>query len=402
MPRRLLPLFLLFPVMPGTTSVTEPFFNLYRNTPRVRILGNETQRHALAEGDHQHAVLSSFAGDHALQGSSFFLREKTLAGEVPAAGKIALLFPEAKTVYRIEAAFSRRGLNRLELVFTKPLPVPDWAESLEFWAHEFQASRGYRLAYRDEAGQEFWIHFPKNRERGWQRYSGNILIRQDPDRPFAWRYRKLFVTRLVLLDDHAGKNRRTRYHLAALGASRIRRTWENRDEFWLHRQLLTFTAESRRDMDIRFTGFAGQQLQDGSGQGMPVLRVAGTLSTAGERRLLVRLRKEVRIAVCRTLRLAVRGSSRGERLFLLISDVGKNYFLVDFGRLDFTGWRKLEAILPEWMRQEDARVVEARGIRIHELIVIPAPRQQEVALELGPLSAVYDRGINPQHERPGQ
>jgi hypothetical protein len=290
----------------------------------------------------------------------------------------------------------------LELVFKKPLPVPDWAESLEFWAHEFQASRSYRLAYRDEAGREYWIYFPKNTTPGWQRYSGNLQVRQTPDRPFAWRYRKLFVTRLVLLDDHAGKKRRSVYHLAALGASRIRRTWNNRNEFWLYRQLFSFAPAARSDMEIRFTGFATNSIRDTEEGQMRGTALAGTINPSGERRLLIRIKKEVRIAICRTLRLAVRGSSRGERLYALISDVKKNYFLADFGKLDFTGWKKLEAILPEWMRQEDARVVEARGIRIHELHIIPAPRQQQLDLEFGPLGGVYDRGIHPQHERPGQ
>lgn len=373
------------------------YYNIYSNTERVRIVNPEYQTEAVDESDEQYRILSGFDNDFDFRGSSFFVASNSSARRVASRGSLTQIYSNMPSVTRLTLAFSRRGLNATTLVFRKPLEVPLWAESIEFWGHGHGLRHGYRLVYRDESGQNYQLDFGMTSHYGWRRFAAALPMRQDESRPFSVRYRRLWITGLVIMDDHAREGRPTLYHLANLAASRIRRTLDNQKEFWKFRRLHMF--ENMSTVKTRLFGYTNEKIgllagDHGAGQHQ-ALTLRAEWTQEGLHKTIVRFRTPLHADICRKIVLNVRGQSRHERIHVLVRNVLREYFLLSAGEIDFSGWQKISLTVPYWIVQQTRNIAEKRGLDILEILVEPGPAvyaRDGLDLAFGTIGAVEDSG----------
>jgi len=375
------------------------YYNIYRNTPKVELLRPEIRKLAPEESDLQHLTVALPGHGFTLQGSVFFLSRRTTISNVPPSGLIKRVFPKMKSVLRIYAAFSRRAQNYLELRFNRPILLPRWTESVEFWSLEYGARRGYRMVYRDAGGREHFIQFKMRRIRGWVRYAANIPIRQAENRPFSYRYQELHLTRLILLDDFAGRRRQSIYHLANICASRKVITSNNSEEFWKFRKFFRFNSNTVSSLRIHsegLTNFRTRVITASNNSGpKQFLRISAELRDFGGSRIRIRFPAPVRVAVCRKLLITFRSATRNERILFLVGNDLKKYYLIDFRFATFDRWRKLEASVPALITQSSRYTTRLKGLLVHGLLILPRRKRgsDRVAFDIGWVGAVYDRDI---------
>lgn len=378
-------------------------YNLYSNTPRVRIVNTVRQLDSLWESDEQYRVISQFSNDFGLQGSSFFLPASSSNRLVASRGSLTRIFTNVSRVCRLDLAFSRRGLNLVSLVFATPIELPLWAESIEFWGHGHGIRHGYRVIYRDEAGQHHSLDFGTTSHYGWRRFSAAIPLRADLNRPFSERYRKLFLTSLVVLDDHASRSATTVLHLANLAVSRIRRTLANQKEFWQFRRLFSFDPFSLPAIATRFHGYTNIRVRAVRISPPELAQAPHPLKSGlvlqadwlsqGMHRTILRFRTPLEARVCRHVILTVRGSQRHERLWILVQNTLGEHFLLRAGIVDFEGWHKISLEIPHWIIQKSANVTEKRGLYIRDILIEPAEpiiARDGLDLAFGSVSVVED------------
>ena len=376
----------------------EIFYNVYRHTPRVEIVTGHVEQLSPEESDRQHALITDFSTNYSVYGSSFFKKKSSVISNVKPAGLIARVFPKMPSVLRIWASFKKRAQNYLEIRFKKPVPIPRWTESLEFWSLEYGAKRGYRLVYTDSGGREHFLNFKMKRIRGWVRYAANIPVRRAKNRPFSYRYQQLHLTRFILLDDFAGKRRNSIYHLAALSASRKVITGKNRRELWQFSRVMNFNADSVRRLKIRQEGVSNfsagpSRITNTAGS---FLRVQGTMQEHGITRIRLRFQKPLRIRVCRKLLIQIRAKTLFDRVLLLVATDRKKYYLIDFGTIHFSIWRKLEISIPPWIVQNTGQTTRLKGLLLHEVLILPVKKRwkRRISLDIAWIGAVYDRDIH--------
>jgi hypothetical protein len=380
-------------------------YNLYSNTPRVRIIDAVRQIDSPWESDEQYRVISQLSNDFSIQGSSLFISNRSSARMVPSRGSLTRIYTNLPQVARIDLAFSRRALNLARLVFTTPIEIPLWAESIEFWGHGHGIRHGYRIIYRDEEGQHFTLDFGTSTHYGWRRFAASIPIRAELNRPFSERYRKLFVVALVILDDHASTEQTTVLHLANLAVSRIRRTIANQKEFWQFRRLFTFDPFSLPAITTRFHGYTNFRVFPTRAMPTNLAQAAHPLTsslslqadwvTQGIHRVILRFRTPLRANICRRIILTVRGSQGLERIWVLVKNVFGEHFLIRGGLVDFVGWQKISLEIPSWIIQHTSNVTEKRGLFIHDILIEPSEliiAREGLDLAIGSVSVVEDTG----------
>jgi len=387
----------------------EPFeyFNLYSDTPRVRILPSAYSYDAIQESDEQYRILSHFSNDFVLRGSSFFKPDESEVRMVGSRGSVSRIYRDVPQVVRLDLAFARRGLNTASLVFTNEPPIPNWAESIEFWGHGIGIRHGYRLVYRDEAGQHFTMDFGMTSHLGWKRFAAAIPLRTMERLNFAERYRALRLVELVILDDYANAARRSCIHLTNLAISRIRRNLENQQQFWKFTPLYVFNRDMT-NMQTRVFGYtnfrAALAPADSAGlrgAATPVenaLLLDADYSAQDLHRIVLRFTPPASIDVCRKIILVLRGERRGEKVSMVVKNSYGEYFLVRFGEVRFTGWQKITADIPEWVVHHTRIPSGTYALSVLELLIEPGngPYFKEgIHLAIGSISVVEDTGTVP-------
>ncbi|HOG64780.1 MAG TPA: hypothetical protein PLM00_01330 [Spirochaetota bacterium] len=380
-------------------------YNIYTHTPRIRIVETERQIDSLWESDEQYRVVSFFSNDFRMKGSSFFIAEQSSNRMVASRGSLTRMYTNMSQVARIDLSFSRRGLNLVNLEFLHPIELPLWAESIEFWGHGHGIRHGYRVIYRDEAGQHYTLDFGTTRHYGWRRFSATIPLRADTSRPFSERYKKFFITALVVLDDNASRQKPTLLHLANLAVSRIRRTLFNQKEFWQFRRLVTFDAFTLPALATRFHGYTNVSvlttrvtpsgLSKAAHPLFSGLEIRADWVPEGSHRAIVRFQTPLKANVCRKIILTVKGTRRHERLWVLVQNLTGSYYLLRAGQVDFDGWQKLSLDIPYWIIQQTGNITESRGLLIREILVEPAEpmmARDGLSLMFGSISVVEDMG----------
>jgi len=407
MPRAALLLFLL---LLGGRAWGDPqqYYNLYTDTPRVRIVPAIRELDSLQETDEQYRILSWFSNDFVLKGSTFYDSGASEMRMAASRGSVSLLYPDIPQVARLDLAFTRRGLNTVQVTFKEEIEIPTWSESIEFWGHGIGIRHGYRLVYRDEEGQHYTMDFGVGAHYGWKRFAATIPLRLDEQLSHAQRYRRLFITELVILDDHAAGERRSCIHLTNLAVSRIRRTLDNQDDFWVYRPLYAFDQESVRLMQIRAFGYtnlrarAEEAEEPALASADPPIRsllaVDADYIPQDLHRIVFRFPRELEsldLEVCRKFVVTLRGENRGERAFLLIRNTLNEHFLLQLGELSYQGWQKITIETPPWVVQRTRSAHEKRSIRLVELIIESGnnPFSREgMHFALGRIGVVEDRG----------
>jgi hypothetical protein len=384
------------------------YFNLYADTPRVRILPFAYTYDAIQESDEQYRILSYFSNDFVLKGSSFFVSDASGVRMVKSRGSVSQIFRDVPQVVRLDLAFTRRGLNTASLVFTDEPPIPTWAESIEFWGHGIGIRHGYRLVYRDEAGQHFTLDFGMTNHYGWKRFAAAIPLRAMERLSFAERYRALRLVELVILDDYANATRRSLIHLTNLAISRIRRTMENQQEFWVHTPVYVFNQDTLPNIQMRAFGYTNFRanpvsadsagLKDAATPVENVLVLDADYSAQDLHRIVLRFTPPASIEVCRKIILTLRGERRGEKVSLVVKNSYGDHFLVRFGEIQFTGWQKITADVPEWVIQHTRIAKGTYPLTFLELLIEPGAEpyfREGVHLAIGGISAVEDTGTPP-------
>lgn len=394
-------IFLYATLLPLQAADPVEYYNIYRNTPRVALVKPEGSIRPLQESDAQQQTLSRLADDFRLEGSSFFRPAASTVSRVPVQGLIKRLYPDLKRVTRIRLSFKKRGQNFVSLTFTNEIEVPLWAESFEFWSLEHGQHHRFRIEYRDASGKHFFIDFGKTSHKGWYRFAKTIPQRIAKGEPFSRRYRKLWIVRLLILDDHAGRSRSALYHLANLGVSRVRRTLSNRLEHWRYRRMVDFSALVLPGLKRRVTGFKRLSLTTAQSPqrlsnrlGSDYLQVRGTASQTGIQRIRIRLPANLRTRICRSILLSVLGNAGKETIFVLVRSLDRKYYLIRLGVINFSGWRKLQVTVPRWITQKTHRLKEKRGLSLQELLILPHSERTVADVDLGldTLAVVEDIG----------
>jgi hypothetical protein len=386
------------------------YYNLYADTPRVRIVPAQYEFHPVQDSDEQYLILSHFSNDFELRGSSFYDSDSSGARMVASRGSVSVLYSDIPQVARLDLAFTKRGLNTASLVFKEEIPIPIWAESIEFWGHGAGNRHGYRIVYRDEEGQHYTMDFGMTAHFGWQRFSAAIPIRVTELFNFAQRYRKLFITELIVLDDFAVGDRKSIIHVTNLAVSRIRRTLANQMEFWMYNNLLSFDSGTPPNIEVRALGYtnvrAGVEVAEEPellGADPPItsfFTVSADYLAQGLHRIILRFPQAFEINVCRKIVLSLRGEARGERISLLVRNAYDDYFLLRLGAVTYLGWHKITVDVPHWViqRRQTTYYDDRRRLRLLELIIEPGEatplhtRREGIHLALGRFGVVEDMG----------
>lgn len=314
---------------------------------------------------------------------------------------IVHVFPKMRHVTRFVISFKKKGLNVAKVFFKKPILLPLWSESLEMWVLGDGKPIWLKLVYKDAAGRHYYIDFGKRRFTGWFRFSKRIPVRYAPNRPFSFRYKKLWLVKMLILDSIAGGRRRSVYHLANIGVSRIKRNRANYMENWKYKRILDFNTKTRKQLKFRFKGFKNRQISIGRyGKKFKArfspdyLRISGDLKRYGFRRFRLKFAKPLISGICRKIIVSVKGSGNGETIYMLVKDVNKKYYLLNFGKILYTGWRKIYVDVPYWIIQKTKNIRVKKGLILLEFLVKPRKtiNTRKVDLAFDNLAIVEDRG----------
>ena len=385
------------------------YYNLYSNTPRIRIVPTAPELYPVQDSDEQYRILSHFSNDFVLLGSAFYDSAASGTRMVGSRGAVSVLYKDIPQVARLDLAYVQRGLNTASLTFKEEIAVPIWAESIEFWGHGAGNRHGYRLVYRDEEGQQYTMDFGMTAHYGWKRFAAAIPMRANSLLNFAQRYRKLFITELIVLDDYAVGARISIIHVTNLAVSRMRRTLENQAEFWMYTTSLAFDS-GESNLEVRALGYTNLRARveaDASpalrGADPPIANVFAVDADYlawGLHRIILRFPQAIAARGCRKIILTLRGEGRGERISLFVRNAQDEYYLLRLGAVSYQGWQKISVDVPPWVvapRKQspfDAR----HALNLLELIIEPgedAPlhtQKEGIHLALGRFGVVEDRG----------
>lgn len=372
----------LFPLLSAqrADNSTVPVYKLYNifrnNVPVYRLPSNHTI-HPVQESDRQYRILSRLSNDFTLAGSSFFNTNKSKISTVAAHGLITRNFPDITELTRIKAYFKKRGLNYISLNFKKPVPIPIWAESFEIWAHGYGIKHHYRLIYQDEAGVEYSVKFGATTHFGWNKFVQNIPCRSNKNLPFSKRYRKLWLTKMLVLDDHAAGERFSLYHIAFVGCSRISRTIKNQKEHWRYIKLLDFGSSTLDNfktgwVQLTNTGITVQPLSNDLQPylGKDTVQIYGEYSENTFPKAVLKFTPPLKTRICRSIIVSVFSRGSGETIGFILKTIQNKYYFVETKPLFFRGWKKLYIKIPDYVDQKpDKTASRISGLSILQMII---------------------------------
>ena len=392
---------LFFQILLTSAAFGILYYNIYKNTPKIRIINKPAEFKSIHDSDTQYKILSRFSSDFYIKGTSFYQPKYSFVRQIKPEGQISVAFPNIKFITRFSFSFKRKALNAVHIIFKKPILLPLWSESLEFWAHGAGKPMLFKMVYKDASGKHYTLDFGRSTFSGWYRLSKAIPQRQMLSKPFSFRYQKLWLVKIIILDNIAGRRRKSLYHLTNLAVSRIKRNLKNYWEFWTYKKLLDFNADTFKLFRYRFVGFTNKTIS--LKQYNPALKqkfstdylqIKADLNKSGSNHFILRFKKYIRTAICRKIILSIKGGGRGESVYLIVRNMKKQYYMLKFGDINFSGWRKIYVTIPYWVIQKTKYITDDKGLQLLEFIIKPKKNYRVKTMLLGfdNLGIVEDRG----------
>ncbi len=364
----------------NTFSDPLKYYNLYRNTPRIRLIKDSIDIHSLKEHDTQYKIISNFNNDFKIEGSTFYEPKKSSFKRIKPSGSIKRTFPKLKKINRFKLKFKKRGLNRIDIIFKTPLRIPLWAESLEFWSHGYGKSHKFRLVYIDSDKREYSLDLRVKKYYGWKRFTANIALRSSQHLSFAERYRQIWLKKMVILDDLSNSKKYSLYHLANIGVSRIRRDLKNLNEQWRYRQVFDFDSNS--NLSFKFFSYTNGQATLEQTPDKKYLQLKADPIKQGFKRIIIRFGKNLQINLTRYLVFHLKGSGAGEKIYFLLRNIDNKYFVIGTENIHYTGWKKLYLRIPRWVKQTSRALINKTGFELLQIMIEPPTNDSHKKLNL--------------------